>query len=304
MRVLVLGGSRLLGGAFVKLAVKKGIEVTVFNRGRTNPGQFENPPANLRLVHGDREIDLQRLEGLGDFDAVIDTSAYTPTTLKKSLDSLNGRFGTYVFVSTISVYDSKNSELISEEYKTYRLQDSPYDDKVTPKSYGYLKAGCEQLLQEMRVPALVLRPGIMIGPSDHTKRFQYWLKEIMQKEAIDVPGSPERVIQLIDSRDIAVWMLECLERSRIGIFNCAGEPRFFESMLKECASALGRLQVKLNWMSNEEFDSRSDVKTSALPLFNDGLSDHVSSAKAVAFGLRYRSLTETVRDIEKNHELD
>nr|MBA3717250.1 NAD-dependent epimerase/dehydratase family protein [Actinomycetota bacterium] len=59
MRLLIIGGTRFLGRALVEDALARGHEVTLFNRGQTNPELF--PEAEK--IHGDRDGGLSALEG-------------------------------------------------------------------------------------------------------------------------------------------------------------------------------------------------------------------------------------------------
>src|SRR5215207_9143549 len=98
MRILVLGGTVFLGRHVVGAALARGHDVTVFNRGRTNP---ELHP-EIEKLRGDRDGDLGALAGRS-FDAVVDTSGYVPRIVRETLDALD-EVGHYTFVSSISVY--------------------------------------------------------------------------------------------------------------------------------------------------------------------------------------------------------
>src|SRR5919108_5758404 len=99
MRLLVLGGTKFLGRAAVEEAVARGHNVTLFNRGQTNPELF--PEAEK--LRGDRDGGLSALEG-GEWDAVIDPSGFVPRIVRDSAELLRGSVGHYVFVSSGSVY--------------------------------------------------------------------------------------------------------------------------------------------------------------------------------------------------------
>ena len=99
MRVLVLGGTKFLGRAVVEEALARGHEVTLFNRGETNPELFPE----VEKLRGDRRGDLSALEGR-DWDTVVDPSGYLPPVVRASAELLADRVGHYTFVSSISVY--------------------------------------------------------------------------------------------------------------------------------------------------------------------------------------------------------
>jgi len=73
MRILVIGGTRFVGRAYVETAIAAGHEVTLFNRGQTNAHLF----TDLERIHGDRGVDLSALAGR-TWDAVFDPACYLP----------------------------------------------------------------------------------------------------------------------------------------------------------------------------------------------------------------------------------
>ena len=113
MRLLVLGGTKFLGRAAVEAALERGHEVTLFNRGETNPELF--PEAEK--LRGDRDGDLSALEGR-EWDTVIDPSGFVPRLVRASAEALRGSVGQYVFVSSISVYDELGEPGFDETART------------------------------------------------------------------------------------------------------------------------------------------------------------------------------------------
>src|SRR5512147_2288368 len=98
MKILIIGGTKFLGRHLVNSARARGHEVTLFNRGLTNPDLFRR----VEKIRGDREKDLDQLKGR-NWDAVIDTSGYLPRIVRMSAEALNGFVEQYVFISSISV---------------------------------------------------------------------------------------------------------------------------------------------------------------------------------------------------------
>src|SRR5262249_60408423 len=98
MKLLILGGPRLLGRFLVECALGRGHRVTLFNRGRTAPELFPG----VEKLRGDRATDLSALEA-GSWDACIDTTGYLPQVVRRSAELLLGRVGHYTLVSSISV---------------------------------------------------------------------------------------------------------------------------------------------------------------------------------------------------------
>jgi len=101
--LLVLGGTSFAGRHVVTRALQGGHSVTVFNRGRTNPGLF----TGVRTLQGDRSTgDYDALSGAGPFDAVVDMCAYVPRAVRQAVAALGpgGLNGPYVLISSISAY--------------------------------------------------------------------------------------------------------------------------------------------------------------------------------------------------------
>ena len=167
MRLLVLGGTKFLGRAAVEAALERGHEVTLFNRGETNPGLF--PEAEK--LRGDRDGDLSALEGR-EWDAVIDPSGFVPRVVRASAELLRGSVGHYVFVSSISVYTEPYEPGFDEDAPVFEAE--PKTESVDVE-YAELKAACERVLEEVLPGAHAsVRAGLIVGPHDPTGRFTYW----------------------------------------------------------------------------------------------------------------------------------
>ncbi len=199
MRILVLGGTVFLGRHLVEAAVRAGHEVTLFNRGQSNPGLFPD----VEQVHGDRATDLGRLSGRR-FEAVIDTSGYLPRIVREGVSALRRMTEHYTFISTISVYSDLSVIGVDEEGPLLPLSEEGSED--IPRDYGALKALCEEAVSDAYgSAALIIRPGLIVGPWDPTDRFTYWPYRVARGGDILAPGRPDRRIQFIDVRDLAAW---------------------------------------------------------------------------------------------------
>src|SRR5688572_26558988 len=103
MRILIIGGTRFLGRHLVEAALGCSHEVTLFNRGKSNPDLFPQ----LETILGDREKDIDKLGEAGRiWDAVIDVAGYLPRIVRLSAEILKESVARYVFISSISVYDN------------------------------------------------------------------------------------------------------------------------------------------------------------------------------------------------------
>lgn len=284
MRILVLGGTKFLGRAFVEASLARGHELTLFNRGETNADLFPE----VEKLRGDRGGDLSSLAGRA-FDAVVDPSGYVPAVVRASAGLL-GDCGHYLFVSSVSVY-ADLSVAPNEESPVAELGDASAGELAADYSnYGALKALCEQAVWEVfRERSLIVRPGLIVGPHDPTGRFTYWAHRLERGAEILAPGPSERRVQFIDVRDLAGWMVHCVERRVTGVFNATND-----------GVAWGELLAGANvtWVT-DEFLAEHDVgEWMELPLW---ISDPASAGmhrtdvgRAVSGGLHFRPLAETI----------
>src|SRR6266550_9428624 len=100
LRILILGGTGFTGPFQVKYALGRGHKVTVFNRGKTHPGELPN---EVEQLIGDRNGKLDALKGR-QWDVVIDNPTTLPSWVRDAAEILKGNVDRYVFISTISVY--------------------------------------------------------------------------------------------------------------------------------------------------------------------------------------------------------
>ncbi|HPF36113.1 MAG TPA: twin-arginine translocation signal domain-containing protein [Candidatus Krumholzibacteria bacterium] len=296
LRILVLGGTRFLGLHAVKIAMARGHEVTLFNRGRSNPGLFPD----LVQLRGDRNDDLKALE-TGTWDAVIDTSGYVPRVVSMSCDLLRDRVEHYLFVSTISVYADFDEIGLHEGSAVGKLEDESIE-QITGETYGPLKALCEQAA-ERSMPGRVwnLRPGLIVGPNDRSDRFTYWPLRLQRGGRVLAPEGPAEPVQIIDVRDLAEFMIDGLERRVTGVMNAVSPPDQMSmgEMLDTCRAVAGT-EAEFAWVPTEflaehEVQAWSDMPC-WIPKSEEAGAGTIQVRRALDAGLVYRPLSETVRD--------
>lgn len=298
MRLLVLGGTLFLGRHIVDEAHRRGHELTLFNRGRTDPA----PVVGVEQIHGDREHDVSRLAGRR-WDAVIDTSAYLPRIVRASAEALAGAVDRYAFVSSISAYGTFPRSGLDEDAPA--APSPPPGEEDVSRFYGQLKAACEREVEEV-LPgrALVIRPGLIVGPYDPTDRFTYWVLRLAEGGRVLAPRAPDQPVQLIDVRDLAAWIVEMAERSGAGVYNATGpaEPLTLGPALERIRAATGG-GADLVWIDEDRLAGEGVQPWDELPLWLD-LPRHpdfagflaVEIGRALAAGLRLRPLEATVAD--------
>jgi 2'-hydroxyisoflavone reductase len=295
MKLLILGGTRFLGRHVAEQALARGHQLTLLHRGQSGPALF--PQAEHRLA--DRDGDLAAL-ARGEWDAVIDTSAYFPRQVRALAACLAGRVGHYQLVSSVSVYAGFDEPGTTEEAALQTLAD-PEVQTVTGETYGGLKAACEAAAQAgFPGQCLVNRPGLLVGPHDPTGRFTWWVRRMAAGGDVLAPGDPLGPVQFIDARDAAAWMLLQAERRTLGRFNLTGpgQPLTWGALLETAASALNP-QARLEWVDEAFVLEQGLAPWSDLPVWlpreSAGLHQ-VAIGRALATGLQCRPLPQTLRE--------
>lgn len=292
MRYLILGGTQFVGRHIVQAALDEGHEVTLFNRGITNPRLFPH----AEHLHGDRNGDLSALRGRR-WDRVVDVNGYVPHAVEASTEELVDACEHYTFISTASVYP-RFSE-VGEDSETTPPPPRG-EEEITLESYGPLKVVCENVVREMfGRRGLVVRPGIVVGPFDSTDRFTYWVARVARGGDVAVPGDPARLVQVVDGRDLAEWIVWMAMRRRPGVYNAAGpDYRLSFGRLLDRIRAVTGSDAKFHWVPDEKIDD--DLGT-RLPLWVRGVEGKsfdmdVNSLRARWEGLLFRPLAETIVD--------
>jgi 2'-hydroxyisoflavone reductase len=298
MRILVIGGSVFLGRAFVTQALRRGDEVTTFNRGVSGadlPG--------VEAVRGDREVtdDLHRLVAGRRWDAVVDTCGFTPSVVARSARLLSGHAGTYVFISSIHAYAGWPAHRVDESSALHECPPDAGPDADVP--YNALKAGCQRAVEagfDGRV--LIINPGLITGPHENVPRLTWWLRRIARGGRVLAPGDPGREMQLIDARDIAAFGLAQITAGATGHFLTSGIPAntTFGRLLGDCVDATGS-GAELVWTDDALLLDQEVEEWTELPMWVSGKPGSAgiwlpSSEKALNAGLSCRPVTETVRD--------
>ncbi len=307
MKILVLGGTLFVGRHVVEAALDRGHEVTLFNRGRTDPSLFPG----VEAIRGDREAgDLAALSGRR-WDAVVDTSGRVPRWVGDAARLLVGAVEHYTFVSSISVYADTSRPGTDESAPVHTLADETVEEISSPEVYGALQVLCERAA-ETALPGRVLsvRAGLVVGPYDPTGRFTYWVHRIARGGEVLAPEPRAQPVQFIHGRDLADWMLDMAERRAAGVFNATGpaRPLTMEGLLESIQAAAGS-DATLRWTDERFLLEHGVEEWSDLPLWLAPGTNAESASfmavdirKALGAGLRFRPLAETIRETLREAE--
>jgi 2'-hydroxyisoflavone reductase len=294
VKLLVLGGTKFLGRAAVEAALARGHDVTLFNRGETNPELF---PETEKL-RGDRGGDLSALSERS-WDAVIDPSGFVPHVVRAAAQALAGAVEHYLFVSSVSVY-ADFSGPVDEESPLRELGDMPADRMLEDHSnYGPLKALCEhEVAESLPNRNALVRPGLIVGPHDPTGRFTYWPHRIAHGGSVLLPGPVDRKVQFVDVRDLGGWLVDLCEQKTTGIFNATRPGLSWRQLAETCREVSGG-NASFVWVDGQFLVEQGVDEWMGLPLWLEDpewIGMHMTDvSRAMAAGLTFRPVAETVR---------
>jgi 2'-hydroxyisoflavone reductase len=298
---LILGGTAFTGPHQIKYALERGHEVTIFNRGRTQPTVHPELFDKVEKLVGDRDDDLESLRG-GEWDAVIDNSASIPRWVRQTADLLKDSVDVYLFTSSLSVHADESKLGINEDDPVIVLDD-PTVEEITGATYGGLKALCED---ETRTAfpdgAIVVRPHLIVGPGDRSDRWTYWLVRIARGGEVMAPGTPEDPTQYIDARDLAEFDIHLIEQRVLGTYSAVGPlaPLSIGELLYGMRAVVSN-EVSFTWVDADflaEHEVRAWMEMTAWvpPVGETAGSAAFDNSRAVAAGLKYRPLAVSARD--------
>jgi len=297
MRILVLGGTVFLSRTITEVARDAGHEVTCANRGVSG-----NPPSGVESVQVDRN-EPDGLAPLADaeFDAVIDVERQSPTRVRRALVAVGARAGHWTYVSSGSVYSDPATT--GQDAATAPVESPPPkgSDEDDRELYGPFKVACEdEVRKAVGDKAFICRAGLIVGPRDISDRFGYWPARMARGGEVLVPGEPEDLVQFVDVRDLAGWIVHCAENHVVGTFDGVAPARPWGEVVQGIATAVGAPEVSLTWVSTDWVGLQGVVAWAGpdslplwlpLPDYAGFMSRDVSAS--VAAGLTTRSIEDT-----------
>jgi len=204
MRVLFIGGTGIISSGSAALAVARGIDLTLLNRGQS----LRKPAAGARILNADirDRAAVQNVLAGQQFDVVVNFLAYTPEHVQADLDLFSGKIGQYVFISSASAYQTPPVNLPLRE-------STPLDNPVW--EYSRNKIACEELLlrayRESKLPFTVVRPSHTYDPNYVPLPGGYTtLDRMLHGKPVIVPGDGTSIWTLTHTRDFATGLVGLL----------------------------------------------------------------------------------------------
>jgi nucleoside-diphosphate-sugar epimerase len=208
MKVLFIGGTGLISSACSELAIMRGMELYILNRGVS---QKHSLPAGVQHLIGDVRADeagVADLLALHQFDVVVDWVAFTPEDVERDLRLFSGKTEQFIFISSASAYQKPPAHYIITE-------ETPLENPFW--QYSRDKIACEERLmgayRQDGFPVTIVRPSLTYGPSQLPLCTNSWqqpytiIDRMKRGEKIVIPGDGTSLWVFTWNEDFAVGFL-------------------------------------------------------------------------------------------------
>ena len=295
----------LIGGILVVVASTSGARAQTAAPVPT-PSQQSASPASCTSVEKDIiALQLDALKGR-KWDVVIDNPTTLPVWVRDAAQILKGNVDRYVFISTISVFSDVSKPGTDENgpLAKYEGADAMKETQATLRSnmrlYGPLKVLSEKEAEKwFPGKALVIRPGLIVGPGDETDRFTYWPVRVARGGEVLAPGDGNDPVQFIDARDLSEWTIRMVEQGTVGTYNATGPKQTLTmgKMLDGIKQAT-KSDARFTWAKAEFLAAQKVWAWSDMPVWIPAEGEHlgfsrINNAKALGKGLTFRSIADT-----------
>ena len=297
MRILVLGGTRFVGRAFIEAAVATGADVVAANRGLT--GSAPDGAIEVRADRTTPEGVAHIAQLAAQADVIVDTWSGAPRAMSDVTRAIGAQVQRYVYVSTRSVYESPLRRGADE---TAPVVDADPDADAT--NYAADKRGAELAVLRDIGPqrSTLLRAGLILGPYEDVGRLPWWLSRIARGGDVLAPGPADLPLQYLEVRDLADFMLQCIDAELAGAYNVVSPSgqATMRDVLETCV-AVTDSDARLVWADPDVIRAANIAPWTELPIWlppddEDAALHDGDVSKAIAAGLRCRPLEDTVRD--------
>lgn len=299
LRILILGGTSFLGPYQLHHALERGHEVSIFTRGRTQPTIHAEDFQRVERLIGDREDNLAALEGR-EWDAVLDNSTRKWEWTRDSAALLKDAVDRYLFISSTGVYYPYLTTNIDETVQPLTVDDSNGENGSA--AYGVMKTlGEMEVRKHFGDRAIIARAQHFTGPGETMDRHNFWVERMERGGEVLAMGRRTDPVMLMDVRELAAFNIHLLETEAGGIFNIAGPAskmtqEMFLHGLRFCTGA----PVEFTWVDDYDFLKEQHLFFATPWVLLDGPElgyTSINIDKALAHGLKFRSLAETHLDV-------
>ena len=208
MKVLFIGGTGLISSACSELAIQRGMELFILNRGMSTK---HSPPNGAHMLAGDVYKDENGVAAmLADhhFEVVVDWIAFTAADIERDIRLFSEKTDQFVFISSASAYQKPPQHYIITE-------ETPLENPYW--QYSRDKIACEEMLmgayQKDGFPVTIVRPSLTYGPSQLPLCTNSWqqpytiIDRMKRGQKIVIPGDGTSLWVFTWNADFAVGFL-------------------------------------------------------------------------------------------------
>lgn len=208
MKVLFIGGTGVISSACSELAVARGIDLHLLNRGKTQRAV----PAGVKVIQGDisQPAKIRDLLKNLSFDVVVDWICFTPEQAKTDVRLFQEKTAQFIFISSASAYQTPPARLpVTEETPL----ENPYWE------YSQNKIACEKIFlaayQENGFPVTIVRPSHTYDQTKIPLVGGYTaLNRVQRNKKVIVHGDGTSIWALTHHRDFAKGFVGLLGRKQ------------------------------------------------------------------------------------------
>jgi nucleoside-diphosphate-sugar epimerase len=248
VKILIIGGNRFFGKKLALILVSKGHDVSLLNRGSLCDG-IEGITSRYKADRNNIKT-LEKLIGGQSWDIVYDQVCYDFKEAKAACEFFNGKTKKYIFTSSQSVYE-QGEKLQEEDYRSQSHQIKIMENKDS--NYAESKRQAEKAFFEFATfPVVAVRFPIVLGSDDYTKRLQFHIDRIINREPLYFPNSSAK-ISFINSDDAAKSLAFLAGTSFSGPLNAASiEPVSLSDFIQAIEKSLGKKAIL-----NQDYDEKN-----------------------------------------------
>jgi len=269
-KILIIGGTKFVGRNLVEQILPlKDYDITLFNRGKTNPGLFPE----VKRITGDRNTNDLHKAAQQNWDCIIDISCYYPNPLEDFLKQIKGKAGRYIFISTGSVYDlgtGNRDGYMTEDFPKWEYTE---EDKVgeTMATYGKRKVACEDIiLSQDWLDTIILRPALVVGHYDYADRLYYWFYKTKTQNSFIIPNEGKDLYAYTDVLDFSKMMIQSINiENKHRVYNAVSYAASLGEFVRLAAKHLNK-NLQLVNASPQFIEAQNIAVGSELPLWVEG----------------------------------
>jgi len=209
MKVLFIGGTGLISTAVTQLAIEKGIDLTLLNRGQRLI-EFSNQVKHLYCDIYDEKAVQEKIKNL-HFDAVVDWIAFTVEHVERDYRLFKGHTNQYVFISSASAYQKPIPKLPITEHEV--SLGNPF------WGYSQNKEKCEHYLLNLKdqsFPVTIIRPSHTFNFKSVVSQLNSWsypytlINRLKNHKPVIMPDQGKARWTLTYNKDFAYAFLDVL----------------------------------------------------------------------------------------------